>query len=259
MANEFRGLEETRGDVQCRRALGKGVGQVVPPRRVTGHGRSDDRGQQRQDGVGHFHQTLASSQHHDVVPVSGHVSSGQICQEHLEKRPLHRGVQESPGSIGGAQRRLAGVSGQVEDGVGRVSSRDVASVWVPRPGSSPGQQRRSQARESFVKRGRVRAHVSVGLRMLTRSARRFAIFHTLCEDLVQQRCEDWFDRVAMTRVLQCSDYRQVWHEIVFYYNETYFREEIQSLWDTAGHLARRHELSSSDARPTRVHCLSTTL
>ena len=55
------------------------------------------------------------------------------------------------------------------------------------------------------------------------------------------------------------------------YNEMYFREEIQSLWDTAGHLARRHELSDGyaaslhassteeDTRGTRVHCLSTTL
>ena len=241
---------------------------MVSPRRLTRHGRSDDGGEQRQDGVGHFHQTFASSKHHGVVPVSGHVSSREICQEHFEKRPLHRGLQESPGSIGRAQRGLASVSGQVEDGVGRVSSRHVASVWVSRPRSSSGQRRRSQARESFVKRGGVRAHVSVGLRMLTRSTRRFALFVTLCEDAVQQRCEDWYDRVAMTKVLQCANYRRVWHEVVLPYNETYFREEIQSLWDTAEHLARRHELSSNnnnnnnntaDARPTRVRGLSTTL
>ena len=97
--------------------------------------------------------------------------------------------------------------------------------------------------------------------MQTRSQRRFAIFFTLCEDMLEQRCEDWYDRVAMTRVLQCLTYREVWHEVVLPYNETYFREEIQSLWDTAGHLARRHELSDTtqDARRTRVHCLSTTL
>ena len=110
--------------------------------------------------------------------------------------------------------------------------------------------------------------------MQTRSQRRFAIFFTLCEDMLQQRCEDWYDRVAMTKVLQCATFRQVWHEVVMPYNETYFRERIQSLWDTAGHLARRHELSNGyassldaspssdsqeDARGTRVHCLSTTL
>ena len=101
--------------------------------------------------------------------------------------------------------------------------------------------------------------------MQTRLQRRFAIFFTLCEDMLAQRCEDWYDRIAMTKVLQCDTYRQVWHETVMPYNETYFREEIQSLWDTAGHLARRHELSnasvttSTDARGTRVHCLSTTL
>ena len=99
--------------------------------------------------------------------------------------------------------------------------------------------------------------------MQTRLQRRFALFFTLCEDTLEQRSEfDWYDRIAMTKVLQCDTYREVWHAVVMPYNETYFREEIQSLWDTAGHLARRHELSSSsdeDSRRTRVHCLSTTL
>ena len=105
--------------------------------------------------------------------------------------------------------------------------------------------------------------------MQTRSQRRFAIFFTLCEDKVKQRENmprllDWYDRIAMTKVLQCDTYRRVWQEVVIPYNETYFREEIQSLWDTAGHLASRHELSDTatdtkDAGGTRVHCLSTTL
>ena len=100
--------------------------------------------------------------------------------------------------------------------------------------------------------------------MQTRSQRRFAIFFTLCEDTLEQRCcVDWYDRIAMTKVLQCATYREVWQEVIVPYNETYFREEIQTLWDTAGHLARRHELSNTDdqkdARGTRVHCLSTTL
>ncbi len=106
--------------------------------------------------------------------------------------------------------------------------------------------------------------------MQTRSQRRFAIFFTLCEDMLEQQCEDWYDRVAMTKVLQCGSYREVWQEVVLPYNETYFREEIQTLWDTAGHLARRHELSNGyaasdntspdqDSRRTRVHCRSTTL
>ena len=108
--------------------------------------------------------------------------------------------------------------------------------------------------------------------MQTRSQRRFAIFFTLCEDMLQQQCEDWYDRVAMTKVLQCDTYREVWHAVVMPYNETYFREEIQSLWETAGHLARRHELSNGhapshnassseeeDTTRTCVHCLSTTL
>ena len=94
--------------------------------------------------------------------------------------------------------------------------------------------------------------------MQTRLQRRFAIFLTLCEDTLEQRCEDWYDRIAMTKVLQCGTYREVWHDAVMPCNETSFREEIQ-LWDTAGHLARRHELSDKYSRTTRVHCLSTTL
>ena len=96
--------------------------------------------------------------------------------------------------------------------------------------------------------------------MQTRSQRRFAIFFTLCEDKLKQLYVNWYDRIAMTKVLQCDTYRRVWQEVVIPYNETYFREEIQTLWDTAGHLASRHELSNDqDAGRTRVHCLSTTL
>ena len=234
---------------------------MVSTRRITRHGRFDDGGQQRQDGVGHFLQNFASPQHHGPLPVPGHVSSGQVCQEHLEKRPLHRGVQEPSRSIGRAQRRTPGVSGQVANRVGRVSQSDVETLWLSGARSPSGQRRRSTARESFVKRGGIRARVSVGLNntMQTRLQRRFAIFWTLCEDMLQQRYEDWYDRIAITRVLQCGTYKEVWHEVVMPYIETYFREEIQSLWDTAGHLAKRHELSDQDARPTCVYCLSTTL
>ena len=54
--------------------------------------------------------------------------------------------------------------------------------------------------------------------MQTRSQRRFAIFFTLCEDKVKQRANmprllDWYDRIAMTKVLQCDTYRQVWQEV----------------------------------------------
>ena len=237
-----------------------GVGQA---RRIACHGRSDDGGQQRQDRVGHFHQTLASPQHHGPLPVSGHVSSRQIRKEHFEKRALHRGLQESQRSIGCAERGSSGVSRQVASRVGRVSSRDVSTVWLSGAGSPSCQQRRSKARESFVKRGGIHAHVSFAVTMQTRSQRRFAIFRSLCEDMLEQRCEDWYDRIAMTKVFQCDTYREVWHDAVMPYNETYFREEIQSLWNTAGHLARRHELpdrpSNQDARTTRFHCLSTTL
>ena len=100
------------------------------------------------------------------------------------------------------------------------------------------------------------------MKMLTRSQRRFSIFFTLCEDKLNGQLGYWYDRIAMTKVLQCNSYRQVWHEVIMPYNETYFREEIQSLWDTAGHLARRHELTTitdKNEGGTRVHCLSTTL
>ena len=83
VAKEFRDVAEVGGDVQCGRAHRKGVGQMVSPRRIAGHGRSHDGGEQRQDGVGHFHQTFSPSQHHGPLPVSGHVSSWQVCQEHF--------------------------------------------------------------------------------------------------------------------------------------------------------------------------------
>ena len=234
---------------------------MVSPRRSARHGRSDDGREQRQDGVGHFHQTFASPQHHGPLPLSRHVSSGQICQEHLEKRALHRGLQESPGSIGSEERGSSGISTQVERSVGRVSPRDVQTLWLPRSGSPSRQQRRQTTRESPVKRRGFHARVSFGVTMQTRLQRRFASFLTLCEDVLEQRCEDWYDRIAMKKVLQCDTYREVWHDAVMQYNETYFREEIQTLWDTAGHLARRHELSDTtqDARTTRFHCLWTTL
>ena len=76
MAKEFREVEKEGRGFQCRRTRGKGVGQVVSARWITRHGRSDDGRQQRQDGVGHFHQTFPPSQHHGPLPVSGHVSSG---------------------------------------------------------------------------------------------------------------------------------------------------------------------------------------
>ena len=139
MAKEFREVEEGWGDVQCGRTHGKGFGQTVSPRRIVGHGRFDDGGQQRQDGAGHFHQTFASPQHHGPLSLSGHVSSGEVCQEHFAKRPLHRGLQESQGSIGCAERGSSGISWQVASRVGRVSSRDVSSVWIPRAGSTSRQ------------------------------------------------------------------------------------------------------------------------
>ena len=139
MAKEFRDVKKDGGDVQCGRTHRRGVGQTVPPRWIVGDGRSHDGGQQRQDGVGHFHQTFPPSQHHGPLPVSGHVSSGQVCQEHFEKRPLYRGLQESSGSVGRAERGVAGFSRQMADGVGRVSSSDVSSVWLSGDGSPSGQ------------------------------------------------------------------------------------------------------------------------
>ena len=136
---------------------------MVPPRRIIGHGRSDDGGEQRQDRVGHFHQTFPSSQHHSPLPVPGHVPAGQVCQEHFSQCPLHRGLQESQGSIGYAQRGLASVSQQVAERVGCLSQRDVETLWLSGVGSTSGQQRRSTARESPVKRGGIRARLSVGL------------------------------------------------------------------------------------------------
>ena len=76
--------------------------------------------------------------------------------------------------------------------------------------------------------------------MQTRLQRRFGFFMRLCEEWYDDNrdYDEWYDRVALSWVMQCQSYRQVWEAVVLPYNETYFREEIQSLWDRAGDLAR---------------------
>ena len=141
---------------------------------------------------------------------------------------------------------LQGVSQTVAEGVGRVSSRHVPPVWLPRVGSPPGQRRRQAPRQQRPKRGGIRAHLSVGVNMQTRLQRRFLIFRSLCEEVLERyETEEWYDIDAMRRVLLCDTFRNVWHDVLVPYNETYFREQIQTLWGTARHLARGHQLSTS--------------
>ena len=94
--------------------------------------------------------------------------------------------------------------------------------------------------------------------MQTRLQRRLGFFMTLCQEWYDQRQDDgeWYDRVALSWVLQCETYRQAWQAVVLPYNETYFREEIQSLWDTAGHLVRHHEIEHHVEQQQKSHANS---
>ena len=91
--------------------------------------------------------------------------------------------------------------------------------------------------------------------MQTRSQRRFEFFMKLCEEWYDDNrdYDEWYDRVALSWVLQCHSYRQVWEAVIVPYNETYFREEIQSLWDTAGDLARHCEIEHRDVQQPKNH------
>ena len=95
-------FEETRGQVSRRYPRFRIVTRAVSQRRITGVGRSDGRRGQRQTGLGSLHETFASSERDGRLLVSRHVSTRQVRQEHLLQCPLHRGLQESPRSIGDA-------------------------------------------------------------------------------------------------------------------------------------------------------------
>ena len=86
--------------------------------------RSDGRRTERQRRVGSLHQTLASSEHHRDLPVSGSVSERKIRQDHFPQCPLHHGIQESQRSIGDAQSAGAIVSHTLARGDGDVSKGD---------------------------------------------------------------------------------------------------------------------------------------
>ena len=66
---------------------------------IVGLGRSDGRRRKRQTRLGSVHQTFPSSKRHGHLSVSRYVSTWEICQEHFQKRSLHRGFQEPLRSI----------------------------------------------------------------------------------------------------------------------------------------------------------------
>ena len=78
--------------------------------------------------------------------------------------------------------------------------------------------------------------------MLTRSQRRFAIFASLCQDMLTQRGEDEYDRVPLTEALRCKTYDEVWRRVVVPYGRTYYYEDIPDAWEKAGWLAKRQPL-----------------
>ena len=62
----------------------------------------------------------------------------------------------------------------------------------------------------------------------------FSTFQEICQDhLEQNMSEDDMDMGAMRNVLQCKSFKEVYDLVVTPYNETYFRELIQTLDDAA--------------------------
>ena len=61
--------------------------------------------------------------------------------------------------------------------------------------------------------------------MQTRSQRQFEFFMKLCEEWYDDNrdYDEWYDRVALSWVLQCHSYHKVWEAAIVPYNETYFR------------------------------------
>ena len=102
VARRISSLEKTRGQVSRRHPRFGTVTRVVSQMWIAGVGRSDGRRGQRQTGLGSIHQTFSSSERDGRLLVSRHVSTRQVRQEHLSQCPLHRGLQESPRSIGDA-------------------------------------------------------------------------------------------------------------------------------------------------------------
>ena len=90
----FKRMKKTAHPVSRRDSRVERLGQMVSPRGHLGHGRLDGRRGKRQARLGSLHQTFPSSKHHGLVSVPRHVSGGEICKEHFQKRALHRGLQE---------------------------------------------------------------------------------------------------------------------------------------------------------------------
>ncbi len=62
----------------------------------------------------------------------------------------------------------------------------------------------------------------------------FTTFKELCEDHREQNMsEDDMDLEAMGDVLKCKSFQEVWESVVTPYNETYFRELVQTLEEAA--------------------------
>ena len=83
LATGFRTAEETGHPLSRRASPDRRLGHLVPARGwAVDLGRFDGGRGQRQTGVGSVYQTLASSSHHRLVPVSRSVSPRQVCQNH---------------------------------------------------------------------------------------------------------------------------------------------------------------------------------
>ena len=108
-------------------------------RRTVGLGRSHGGRRQRQTGTRSLHQTFPSPEHHGPLLVSRHLPTGQIRQEHLPQRSLHRQFQEPARSVGYAQSPAPSVPHPMARRARHFSTSHRTSFRVPGLGS-PSQE-----------------------------------------------------------------------------------------------------------------------
>ena len=156
LATGFPTADETGHPLSRRASPDRRFGHLVPARGwAVDLGRFDGGRGQRQTGVGSVYQTLASSSHHRLVPVSRSVSPRQVCQNHFAQCPLRGGLQEPARSTGHSQSADASLSHLLARRPARVRRGDATVVRVLDVGFASGLRRSLPSVRRPLKRPRV--------------------------------------------------------------------------------------------------------
>ena len=142
LATGFPTADQTGHPLSRRASPDRRLGHLVPARGwAVDLGRFDGGRGQRQTGVGSVYQTLASSSHHRLVPVSRSVSPRQVCQNHFAQCSLRGGLQEPARSTGHSQSADASLSHLLARRPARVRRGDATVVRVLDVGFASGFRR----------------------------------------------------------------------------------------------------------------------